>query len=95
MWLHVDAAMSGIAALGPELRWVNDGLGRADSYCTNAHKWMGVNFDCDLYWTADRDGPARRAVDPARVPALGGGRVGRGDRLPRLAGAARAAASGP
>ncbi len=54
MWLHVDAAMSGIAALAPELRWVNDGLGRADSYCTNAHKWMGVNFDCDLYWTADR-----------------------------------------
>jgi aromatic-L-amino-acid decarboxylase len=54
MWMHVDAAMSGIAALAPELRWVNDGLGRADSYCTNAHKWMGVNFDCDLYWTADR-----------------------------------------
>ena len=54
MWLHVDAAMSGIAALAPEHRWVNDGLERADSYCTNAHKWMGVNFDCDLYWTADR-----------------------------------------
>jgi aromatic-L-amino-acid decarboxylase len=54
MWLHVDAAMSGIAALAPELRWVNAGLDRADSYCTNPHKWMGVNFDCDLYWTADR-----------------------------------------
>ena len=53
-WLHVDAAMSGIAALEPAHRWVNDGLGFADSYCTNAHKWMGVNFDCDLYWTADR-----------------------------------------
>jgi aromatic-L-amino-acid decarboxylase len=55
MWLHVDAAMSGIAALVPELRWVNDGLDAADSYCTNAHKWMGVNFDCDLFWTADRE----------------------------------------
>ncbi|MDQ3739082.1 MAG: pyridoxal-dependent decarboxylase, partial [Actinomycetota bacterium] len=54
IWLHVDAAMSGIAALAPELRWVNDGLQRADSYCTNPHKWMGVNFDCDLYWTVDR-----------------------------------------
>lgn len=53
-WLHVDAAMSGIAALAPEHRWVNDGLDRADSYCTNPHKWMGINFDCDLYWTADR-----------------------------------------
>jgi aromatic-L-amino-acid decarboxylase len=55
MWLHVDAAMSGIAALSPPRRWVNDGLDLADSYCTNPHKWMGVNFDCDLYWTADRE----------------------------------------
>jgi aromatic-L-amino-acid decarboxylase len=53
-WLHVDAAMSGIAALAPEHRWVNEGLEHADSYCTNPHKWMGVNFDCDLYWTSDR-----------------------------------------
>jgi aromatic-L-amino-acid/L-tryptophan decarboxylase len=54
LWLHVDAAMSGIAALCPELRWVNSGLESADSYCTNPHKWMGVNFDCDLLWVADR-----------------------------------------
>jgi aromatic-L-amino-acid decarboxylase len=54
VWLHVDAAMSGIGALAPEFRWVNDGLETADSYCTNPHKWMGVNFDCNLYWTADR-----------------------------------------
>jgi len=54
VWLHVDAAMSGIAALAPEFRWVNDGLDLADSYCTNPHKWMGINFDCNLYWTADR-----------------------------------------
>ncbi len=54
VWLHVDAAMSGIAALAPELRWVNTGLDRADSYSTNPHKWMGVNFDCNLFWTADR-----------------------------------------
>ena len=54
VWLHVDAAMSGIAALSPEHRWVNDGLELADSYCTNPHKWMGINFDCDLFWTADR-----------------------------------------
>lgn len=54
VWLHVDAAMSGIAAVAPELRWVNDGLDRADSYCTDPHKWMGINFDCSLFWTADR-----------------------------------------
>ena len=55
MWVHVDAAMSGIAALAPEHRWVNEGLDHADSYCTNPHKWMGVNFDCDLFYTADRN----------------------------------------
>ena len=54
LWLHVDAAMSGIAALAPEYRWVHDGLEFADSYCTNPHKWMGVNFDCDLFYVADR-----------------------------------------
>jgi aromatic-L-amino-acid decarboxylase len=54
VWLHVDAAMSGIAALVPEYRWVNDGLDLVDSYCTNPHKWMGINFDCNLFWTIDR-----------------------------------------
>ncbi len=54
MWLHVDAAMSGIGALAPEFRWINDGMEFADSYCTNPHKWMGINFDCDLFYTADR-----------------------------------------
>ncbi len=54
VWLHVDGAMAGIAALAPEFRWVNDGIEFADSYCTNPHKWMGVNFDCTTYWTSDR-----------------------------------------
>lgn len=54
VWVHVDSAMAGIAAVAPELRWVNDGLDHADSYCTDAHKWLGMNFDCDLFWTTDR-----------------------------------------
>ena len=54
IWFHVDGAMAGIAALAPEFRWVNDGVDLADSYCTNPHKWMGVNFDCTTYWTTDR-----------------------------------------
>jgi len=53
-WLHVDAAMSGTAALCPELRFIHDGLEGADSYCLNPHKWMGVNFDCGCLWVADR-----------------------------------------
>ncbi|MDQ2749152.1 MAG: pyridoxal-dependent decarboxylase [Actinomycetota bacterium] len=53
-WLHVDAAWAGVAAVAPELRWLNDGLGQADSYCTNPHKWLLTNFDCDAFWVADR-----------------------------------------
>lgn len=54
LWLHVDAAMSGTAALCPEFRWIQDGLELATSYCFNPHKWMFTNFDCDCFWTADR-----------------------------------------
>jgi aromatic-L-amino-acid decarboxylase len=54
IWLHVDAAMSGTAALCPEYRFIHDGLELADSYCFNPHKWMFVNFDCDCFYVADR-----------------------------------------
>jgi aromatic-L-amino-acid decarboxylase len=54
LWLHVDGAMSGTAALCPEFRYVHDGLDLADSYCFNAHKWMFTNFDCDCFYVADR-----------------------------------------
>jgi aromatic-L-amino-acid decarboxylase len=54
VWLHVDAAMSGTAALCPEFRHIHDGLELADSYCFNPHKWMFTNFDCDCFYVADR-----------------------------------------
>jgi aromatic-L-amino-acid decarboxylase len=54
LWLHVDAAMAGTAALCPELRFIHDGLEMADSYCFNPHKWMFTNFDCDAFYVADR-----------------------------------------
>lgn len=54
LWLHVDAAMAGTAALCPEFRWIHDGLELADSYCFNPHKWMFTNFDCDCFYVADR-----------------------------------------
>jgi aromatic-L-amino-acid decarboxylase len=53
-WLHVDAAWAGSASVCPEHRWFLDGLERADSYCTNPHKWLLTNFDCDLFYVADR-----------------------------------------
>jgi aromatic-L-amino-acid decarboxylase len=55
IWLHVDAAYAGVAAVCPELRWINDGLELADSYATNPHKWLLTNFDCDAFWVADPD----------------------------------------
>ena len=55
IWLHVDAAMAGTAALCPEFRWIQKGLELADSYCFNPHKWMFTNFDCDCFYVADRN----------------------------------------
>lgn len=54
IWLHVDAAMSGTAAILPELRSSFEGLELADSYAFNPHKWMFTNFDCDCFWVADK-----------------------------------------
>ncbi|MCG5458928.1 pyridoxal-dependent decarboxylase [Micromonospora sp. PSH03] len=54
IWLHVDAAYAGAAAVCPELRWTHAGLEYADSYCFDPHKWLLTGFDCDAFWVADR-----------------------------------------
>lgn len=54
VWLHLDGAFAGSAAVCPELRWVNDGMELVDSYCFNPHKWLLTNFDCSLLWVTDR-----------------------------------------
>ncbi len=54
IWLHVDAAYAGTAAIVPELRHYFDGLEQADSLVFNPHKWMLVNFDCSAYYVRDR-----------------------------------------
>ncbi len=54
LWLHVDAAMAGTAAICPEFRYINDGVEGADSYTFNPHKWMFTNFDCNAFFVADR-----------------------------------------
>ena len=54
LWMHVDGAMAGTAALCPEFRSIHRGLELADSYCFNPHKWMFTNFDCDCFYVADR-----------------------------------------
>ncbi len=51
VWLHVDAAYAGSAAVCPELRWCLDGVGRADSVVVNPHKWLFTPMDCSAFWT--------------------------------------------
>ncbi|OGD13571.1 MAG: amino acid decarboxylase [Candidatus Aminicenantes bacterium RBG_16_63_14] len=53
VWLHVDAAWAGTAALLPEKRWILDGVELADSFVFNPHKWMVTNFDCSAYFVRD------------------------------------------
>ncbi|MDI3403253.1 pyridoxal phosphate-dependent decarboxylase family protein [Streptomyces cavernicola] len=53
VWLHVDGAYAGVAAICPELRWINDGLEHADSYSVNTHKWLLTGFECSPMWFAD------------------------------------------
>ncbi|HLB53898.1 MAG TPA: pyridoxal-dependent decarboxylase [Gemmatimonadales bacterium] len=53
LWLHVDAAFAGSAAILPEMRWILDGAEHADSLVFNPHKWLLVNFDCSAYFVRD------------------------------------------
>jgi aromatic-L-amino-acid decarboxylase len=53
LWLHVDAALAGSAMILPECRWMWEGIEAADSLVLNPHKWLGVAFDCSLYYVRD------------------------------------------
>lgn len=53
VWLHVDAAYAGSAAIVPELRPLFDGVELADSFVFNPHKWLLTNFDCSAYFVRD------------------------------------------
>jgi aromatic-L-amino-acid decarboxylase len=55
MWLHVDAAYGGAAAVVPELRGVLAGCDRADSLVVNPHKWLLTPIDCSLLYTSRPD----------------------------------------
>jgi aromatic-L-amino-acid/L-tryptophan decarboxylase len=55
VWLHVDAAYAGSAAVVPDLRHHFAGWERADSVGVNPHKWLGVPMDCSVLWTRRPD----------------------------------------
>jgi glutamate/tyrosine decarboxylase-like PLP-dependent enzyme len=59
-WLHVDGAFGLWAAASPRLRELTRGVARADSWITDAHKWLNVPYDSALVLCSDPD--AHRAA---------------------------------
>jgi aromatic-L-amino-acid/L-tryptophan decarboxylase len=51
IWLHVDGAYGGVAAICPEMRDVLAGVEYADSLVVNPHKWLFTPFDCSAFFT--------------------------------------------
>ena len=55
LWLHVDAAYAGSAAVVPEMHYLLDGCERADSLVLNPHKWLFTPFDCSVLYCRHLD----------------------------------------
>jgi aromatic-L-amino-acid decarboxylase len=55
VWLHVDAAYAGVAAMVPGYEWILDGADRADSLVTNPHKWLFTPFDLSVLYCRRMD----------------------------------------
>ena len=67
-WMHVDGAFGLWAAVSPALQHLVDGVDRADSWSTDAHKWLNVGYDCGF--VATRDPEAHRAAMAIVAPYL-------------------------
>jgi glutamate/tyrosine decarboxylase-like PLP-dependent enzyme len=75
-WVHVDGAFGMWAAASPALAHLAHGIASADSWATDAHKWLNVPYDSGLVFTRDADslraamsiGAAYLAQDEDRVP---------------------------
>ena len=55
LWLHVDAAYAGAAAILPECRPAFEGFERADSLIVNPHKWLFTPFDLSAFYCRRMD----------------------------------------
>uniref|UniRef100_A0A0D3HDD8 Tyrosine decarboxylase n=1 Tax=Oryza barthii TaxID=65489 RepID=A0A0D3HDD8_9ORYZ len=75
MWLHVDAAYAGSAAICPEYQGYLDGAELADSVSMNPHKWFLTNMDCCCLWVASPAAlTAALSTDPEYLKNAGGGK---------------------
>jgi aromatic-L-amino-acid decarboxylase len=85
VWLHVDAAYAGAAAVCEEFRWALAGADRADSTVINAHKWLVTPMDCSCLWTRRPDALFRAfSADPVYMPERATGVKDLKDYGPRL-----------
>jgi aromatic-L-amino-acid decarboxylase len=55
IWLHVDAAYAGVAAMLPDFEWVLAGAEKADSLVVNPHKWLFTPFDLSAFYSPRMD----------------------------------------
>ncbi|GIW31042.1 MAG: aromatic-L-amino-acid decarboxylase [Meiothermus sp.] len=76
LWLHVDAAMAGAAMILPECRGLWDGIEHANSIVVNPHKWLGVAFDCSLYYVRSPEHLIRAmSTNPSYLHSAADGQV--------------------
>ena len=76
LWLHVDAAMAGVAMICPEYRPLWEGVEAADSLVLNPHKWLGTGFDLSAYFVRDPEHLVRvMSTDPSYLRTAQDGRV--------------------
>jgi glutamate/tyrosine decarboxylase-like PLP-dependent enzyme len=54
-WVHVDGAFGLWAATSPEYAYLVDGVEKADSWATDAHKWLNTPYDCGLAFVRDAE----------------------------------------
>ena len=90
-WLHIDGAFGLWAAASPRLRHLVRGIDGADSWGTDAHKWLNVPYDAGIVFV--RDGAAHRAamgMSAAYLPPAPGKERDPFDYVPEMSRRARA-----
>ena len=81
LWLHVDGAYGGSAAVDPTMQWVLEGCERADSLIVNPHKWLFTPIDCSVFYTRK---PEVVKAAFSLVPEYLRNTEGKGDEVPNL-----------